>query len=197
MPHLPIRPLLCLLPLVLAAAPAGAHPHVWIDASLQPQFQDGRITAFDITWRFDEFYSELVQQDFDTDGDGSLSQTELDALVGISATNLIDFSFFTHLKVGGEERKVLAVTEFYAEVEDGLVVYRFRVPLADTPDPRQTPVAIGLFDDSYYVEITLPKSDIHLDAASGCQARPAEDKDQPLYYGTYFPTYIHLECGGV
>lgn len=195
MPKL-LRTALCLLPPLLLAPSVQAHPHVWIDATLTPQFDGERIIAFDVTWHFDEFYSELVQQDFDSDGDGTLSQAELDALVGISAANLIDYSFFTHLKIGGEARRVLAVTQFYAEVEDGLIVYRFRVPLAEALDPRQTPVAIGLFDDTYYVEISLGRRDIKLEPTSGCAARLEEDRSQPLYYGTYFPTYIHLECDG-
>ncbi len=185
-------PLLLLLPL-----PAAAHPHVWIEATLGIETIEGKVTAFDVTWVFDDLYSELVRQDFDLDGNGRLSQEELDGLVGISAANLMEYSFFTHLKVGEEERRIIAVKEFYADVlEDGLVRYRFRVQLPQPIDPRTTPLAIGLYDESYYVDIVLPPNDITLDLASGCRATPRQDLVEPLYFGSFFPTYLLLECQG-
>ena len=188
-----------LLPLLLALLPlpAAAHPHVWIEATLGVELIDGKVTAFDVTWTFDDLYSELVRLDFDLDGDGQLSQQELDALVGVSAANLMEFSFFTHLRVGAEQRRIIAVKEFYAEVlEDGLVRYRFRVALPEPLDPRTTPIAIGLYDETYYVDILLPPNDISLDGASGCRVTPRQDLVEPLYFGSFYPTFLLLECAG-
>jgi len=178
--------LLLLLPL-----PAAAHPHVWIEATLGYVVEDGKITGLDVTWLFDDLYSALVLEDFDTDGDGSLSQQELDALVGISAANLMSYSFFTHLKVQGEKFYVGGVKQFYAEVSEGdLILYRFRVPLPAPSAPED--LSVGLFDDSYYVDIVLVDDDIQ--APAGCRATLAQDQGEPLYYGTYFPTYVRLDC---
>lgn len=184
---LALLPLLLLLPL-----PTAAHPHVWIDATLGYVFENGKVTALEVTWLFDDFYSALVLEDFDTDGDGSLSQQELDALVGISAANLMSYSFFTHLKIAGAKQYVALVKEFYAEVADGdLILYRFRVPLPGPTAPED--LSVGLFDDSYYVDIALGEAAIS--APAGCRATLAQDQSEPLYYGTYFPTYVRLDCG--
>lgn len=192
---MPIRLLLALLAALAMTRPAAAHPHIWIEATLAPVFDSEQLVAFDVTWTFDDLYSELVRLDFDQDGDGTLSPRELDALVGISAANLVEFSFFTHLRIGGERLRVSRVREFYAEVEeDGLILYRFRVPLPEPVDPAATPVAVGLFDDTYYVDILLIEQDIALDPASGCSARLEEDLGQPIYFGTFYPTYALLDC---
>jgi ABC-type uncharacterized transport system substrate-binding protein len=192
-----MKRLLPILALLSLPPPAAAHPHVWIEATLGIETIDGMVTAFDVTWTFDDLYSELVRQDFDLDGSGHLSQQELDALVGVSAANLMSYSFFTHLKVGEEQRRIIAVKEFYADVlEDGLLRYRFRVALPEPVDPRATPLAIGLYDESYYVDILLPPNDVSLDLASGCRATPRQDLVEPLYYGSFYPTYLLLECPG-
>lgn len=192
------RTQLALTPLTLAGAtPAAAHPHVWIEATLGIETAGGKVTAFEVTWTFDDLYSDLVRQDFDQDGDGTLSPVELDALVGISAANLMEYSFFTHLLVGQEERRITAVRAFYAEVLDsGLVRYRFRVVPPEPLDPRAAPLAIGLYDESYYVDILLPPGDVTLDPASGCRAVERKDLAQPLYFGTFYPSYLLLECQG-
>ena len=184
-----MRALLALL--LILPLPAAAHPHVWIDATLAFVSEGGKITALDITWVFDDLYSQLVLEDFDQDGDGTMSQKELDALVGISAANLMSYTFFTHVKIAGEKHYVSRVKEFYAEVtEDQLILYRFRVPLPAPTDPKD--LAVGLFDDSYYVDVALAESDISV--PEGCKATLEQDQNEPLYYGTYFPTYVHLDC---
>lgn len=191
---MPIRLLLVVLAGLALARPAAAHPHVWIEATLAPVFESERLVAFDVTWTFDDLYSELVRMDFDQDGDGTLSQRELDALVGISAANLVEYSFFTHLRIGTERPRVTRVQDFYAEPAGDLILYRFRVPLPQPVDPAVTPVAVGLFDETYYVDILLIERDIALDPASGCAAHLEQDREQPLYFGTFFPTYAVLDC---
>ena len=80
-------------------------------------------------------------------------------LVGISAVNLREYSFFTHVRIGSERLNIKAVKEFYAETTDeGLTLYRFRVPLPAPTAPED--IAVGLFDDSYYVDVWLAEAAI-------------------------------------
>ncbi len=189
-----------LMPLLLLASfavrPATAHPHVWVDSSLELEMDEGKVTGLAVTWRFDDFYSEMVRLDFDQNRDGSLSQKELDALVGISATSLSAHSFFTHLRVGDEQREVKAVKDFYAEDDGTQILYRFRIPLPEPIDVNETPFSIGFFDKGYYVDLTLADKNITV-PDSACRMVPKEALDQPLYYGIFYPTYYHLACGAV
>lgn len=180
----------------LATRPAEVHPHVWVDATLNLEMTDGKVTALAIVWQFDEFYSELVRSDFDQDGDGALSQVELDALVGVSAASLSEHSFFTHLRIGDERPTVAVVRDFYIDDDGERVAYRFRVPLRQPVDVSKTPFAVGLFDEGYYVDIALQDSNISVQDPA-CRMVPKEALDQPLYYGMVFPTYYHLSCGSV
>ncbi|WP_181318169.1 DUF1007 family protein [Pseudogemmobacter blasticus] len=77
------------LALTIAAAllpqGAAAHPHVWIDTTVEVVLDDAdRAVAVRIGWTYDSFFSLSVIADrgFDTDGDGQLSAAEVAALAG-------------------------------------------------------------------------------------------------------------------
>ena len=59
---------------VFAAFPALAHPHVFIDTSLEVIFDDqARATGVRISWTYDEYFSLVVAEDhkIDLDYDGN------------------------------------------------------------------------------------------------------------------------------
>ncbi|NKX46223.1 DUF1007 family protein [Roseicyclus persicicus] len=72
-----LRPAALALLTALAAAPAGAHPHIFVDAGLQ-LLRDaaGRVVAVEVTWRYDELYSMILAQDYGLDADYDLQLTE-------------------------------------------------------------------------------------------------------------------------
>ena len=56
------------------AAPALAHPHIFIDAKVTVVFDDsGAISALRNEWTFDEAFSSWVIQGLDTNNDGETS----------------------------------------------------------------------------------------------------------------------------
>lgn len=187
--------LFSLLFITLSFGTAVAHPHVWIDSQLAVRLEAGRVSTLTITWVFDELYSELVLEDFDSDGDGVLGDAELAELARTSAETLPESSFFTQLRIDGQEQGVTSVEALTASLEEGLIVYRFTVKLPEPTDGKEKPLAVGLFDASYYVEMTLVEP-ITVEGGS-CTSRLEVDQSQPLYYGYFFPTYIWLECEGV
>lgn len=74
-----------LIPLLALASPALAHPHVFIDASVTATIDDqNRLTGFRIRWDYDDYVSLILatEMNADTDGDGSLTESELAPLQG-------------------------------------------------------------------------------------------------------------------
>lgn len=189
-----------LLPLALlvAAPPAAAHPHIWIEASAQLQLTQGAVRAIEVTWVFDDLYSYAVAADFDRDGDGRLDAAELQELAELSRQNLADYGFFTHLRIAGEHRSPRQVKDFRATVEEERIVYRFTVPL-DPPEPLQGGrFAFSLFDETYYVDVALADDGVSLagEVPTACSERREQDLGQPLYFGLFFPTYVTVSCPG-
>lgn len=192
--------LLALLPFVFLAGPqqASAHPHIWIDASAQVLLEAGAVRAIEVTWIFDEIYSFALLEDFDRNGDGRLDEEELQEVVAVSRENLPDFSFFTHLRIHGERRRVEEVEDFAASVEEERVVYRFTVPLEPPAPLDGSAFAFSLFDESYFVDVALAEGAVELagDVPSGCEEQRQVDEEQPLYFGLFYPTYVSVSCPG-
>lgn len=129
-----------LLLAVAGAAPAAAHPHVWIDARYDLKVGTDRLVrAVAVEWTFDEVYSQASQEIIDTNQDHTVSPEELDELIDGAIRRLKDWHYYLDLRQdsGGKERRigVGTVTDRKATLEKGQIVFRFTVPLA-------TPVAL-------------------------------------------------------
>lgn len=63
---------------------ASAHPHIFIDAGLRLVVEEGRVTAVEVTWLYDELYSLLLMEDhgLDQDFDLVLTDAEVNRLIG-------------------------------------------------------------------------------------------------------------------
>jgi ABC-type uncharacterized transport system substrate-binding protein len=144
---------LALLSVILWVAPAGAHPHIWIDALATLQFSEGRLVGVKLDWIFDKLFSAGLIADFDRDRNKQLDAGEIETLRKDAFVELGALGYFTHLWVGEEKLKIEAVQDFSAVIVQGRVAYRFIVPLASPVDVLATPVALGLYDESFYVEV--------------------------------------------
>ena len=84
----------------LAATPAAAHPHVFIDTSLTAVLNDsGQLTAIRLRWDYDDYISMMLVEDksADTDLDGTISASEMAALNGFDMTWVDGFDGDTSL----------------------------------------------------------------------------------------------------
>jgi hypothetical protein len=110
---------LAALLLLAGVLPAGAHPHVWIDAIVTFAFQDGRIVAIRQEWTFDEVFGDAIIGQFDLNKDKKFDAKELAALQLGAFANLREFDYFTHLSSDDKAVPTKAVTGFAARVEKG------------------------------------------------------------------------------
>nr|WP_315986544.1 DUF1007 family protein [Microvirga sp. Mcv34] len=105
--------LTCLLAAVLAGlvSPVLAHPHVWVTAKAEVVYdQSGNVAGVRHTWTFDKSYSAYVTQGLDKDSDGRLTSEELKDLAKENTESLVDFDYFTELKVNGKCRSSDSLT---------------------------------------------------------------------------------------
>ena len=138
----------------LAAGPATAHPHVWIDSKTDVIFDDaGRIVAIGHEWTMDEAYTNMAVDGLDTDRDGSYSEQELEPLTRENLDSLKDFGYFTSLAAGGQELAFKAPVEAGQLVVGGRAKLHFKLPLAEPLDPKTAGIELKVYDPEYFIAI--------------------------------------------
>jgi ABC-type uncharacterized transport system substrate-binding protein len=181
------------------AGPARAHPHIFIKAKATLVFEGGKLVGVAQEWEFDEFFSNALIEDFDKNKSKKFEPEEIAALEKEAFRALEEFGYFTYVRIGGKLAPVKAYRGFSAEIRQGKVVYRFTAVLPEAADPRARKVEIGLFDDTYYVDVELVAAGgvtLQGPGAEGCKHAVAEDRGKPLFFGAAYPRFVALDCGG-
>ena len=156
-----IRPLslsLCLL--LLVPAPLRAHPHIFVDTGLTLEVSpDGELTAVEVTWAYDDFYSLLIFEDLrlDSDFDGRLTAAELEQLRGFDLNWSPGFKGDLYLSAGGEALALGAPEHLSTEVEQGIITTRHRRVLAETNPVQAAGVTVKPYDPTYYTAYDLSR----------------------------------------
>jgi len=167
--------------LVLACTvvrPALAHPHVWITASADVVFSDGKFTELRHHWTFDAAYTAYAIQGLGS-SDGTLSQDQLRLLAKINTESLGEFGYFTVLKTNDRAQAFAPPRDYTMVLEKGQLTLTFTLPVK-TPSLPDAPLSFAFNDPTYFVSFTLAESDdaIQLvDAPQPCLAkvtRPAQ-----------------------
>ena len=179
--------------------PVQAHPHIWIDVSVDLRFEGDTLKGMRVTWLFDEYYSAFALEERDTNGNGRLEPEEL-AVLENGHHGLKEYSYFTHLKIGDvvpESLRVEAVENFKVEWKGDRLQYAFDVPLPEGLDPAKTRFQVGFYDETYYIDLNLgamSKPRVAGNWPGSCGAVMVEDQENPIYFGMVNPLYLQIGC---
>ena len=193
------------LAVAAATGPAAmAHPHVWVDTVVTALFDQGKVASLREEWWFDEDFSvTALSQVRKTKGMAAaairpLSPPEVDQLRTQAFSNLANYAYFTHVWAAG---KAIAVAKeagsFAARMDGAKLAYTFTVTLATPVDPRSGALRIGIWDDTYYVDVGPAKgaaARVEGDGSAGCSARIIDDRDHLLYFGAVTPKAMEIKC---
>jgi len=140
----------------VAYAPAVvAHPHVWATVRSEIVFGPGhQITGIRHAWTFDEFYTAMAVEGLDTNKDGVYSKEELAPLAKINVESLKDFDYFTFVHFEGEDDKLLKLkppVDYWIDYDTSVLTLHFTLPLEKPVDPHGKPVAVDVYDPSFFV----------------------------------------------
>src|SRR5882724_9837841 len=152
-------PLLAALCLFGSVAVATAHPHVWVTAQSEIVYDPGgRVTGVRQTWAFDDMFSSYATQGLDKDGDGKLSREELQPLAQTNVESLKEFDYFTRAKLGGKLLLFKAPVDYWLEETNKILILHFLLPLSSPQTQGQKPLAIDIYDPTYFVDFAMAES---------------------------------------
>jgi ABC-type uncharacterized transport system substrate-binding protein len=143
--------LVVLIAVGAGVAPAGAHPHVFVDHTITVIVGAGGLEGLHFAWTFDEMFSSMVVLTFDTDKDKRLSAAEVKAVEQKHFASLKDFNFFVHLRVNDKPVPITAFKDFEAKLVNGQVVYAFTIPVK----AAEGTLEVAVEDPTYYSAFAL------------------------------------------
>ena len=162
---------------LLAAAPAAAHPHVWINATVAPVFDEmGRFTAVHEKWTFDDTFTEGVGPDLDVNKDGILEASEIQNAAAAGVLWFVPAGYFTRVTIAGRQVATAAVKDFTVTIPGAHMVAEFTLPLAE-PQTVALGAGIDLFDPEIYVDLQF--ADPPIDTARVPPSCTATRREQP------------------
>lgn len=140
------------LSLLTGARSASAHPHVWADYWVEVVAEPGGITRFNLTWRFDTMFSQMIRDDLKiTD----LTSAAIAKIRDKAFANLKNYHYYTHITADGVTFKPQDVQNFTARVVGEQLEYSFTITL---PKPAQQ-AEISLYDEELYLDIGPPMTE--------------------------------------
>jgi polyphosphate kinase len=150
------RPAMLAVALTLAPVAGGAHPHMFVDTDLKLEIDaEGRITAIEVTWTYDDFSTLLILEDMglDPDGDAVLTEAELAELRGFDLEIWPeDFEGDVYLLNGDAKAQIGLPEATGIAVENARIVASHRREVA--PFPAESTV-IETYDPTFFVAYTL------------------------------------------
>jgi ABC-type uncharacterized transport system substrate-binding protein len=154
------------------AAPAFAHPHMWVTYEMTIDYDKGTVTGVDHVWTFDDTYTTMALEGLDTNNDGKYDQSELADLLKVNMDGLKDFNYFTVAKLGSTELGFSPPTAAHLEYTNGILRLYFHLPLAKPVLADADGLSFAVFDPSYFIAFEPEKTDaVKLAAAPlGCTA---------------------------
>lgn len=170
---------------LFSPSPAFAHPHVFIDASLEFQLSSDACDGILVEWVFDPVFSADLISQFDRNRDGAFDASESSVIQAKAFSNLKKYGYFTFIRQGDRRYVPEAVEGFVASQRGGRAVYRFRVPLSGTGFGADASVAA--FDSTFYCDIRYGQVPATVSWAKGVEPRPttilrAKNEKYPIYY---------------
>jgi ABC-type uncharacterized transport system substrate-binding protein len=147
-----------LVGLVVSAASAAAHPHVWVTMRSQVMYApDGTVTGIRHAWTFDDMFSTFATQGLESKQKGVFTREELQPLAEVNVTSLKEYDFFTHARANGRKTEFVEPKDYHLEFTNSVLILHFVLPLK-TPVKAKS-FDFEVYDTAYFVDFQLEEKD--------------------------------------
>ncbi len=154
------------------AAPALAHPHVWVTMHTELVYdKDGDITGINHAWAFDDMFSAFATQGLASTVKGQFTREELAPLAKVNVESLKDYDYFTYVTADGQKTKLLdPAPGYWLDYTNQILTLHFTLPFK-TPVKAKY-MKIEIYDPTIFVDFEFAKKDpVHIDKfPHGCKA---------------------------
>lgn len=165
-----------MIALLLFPFPALAHPHVFVDATVEVILDaQNRATGVRIGWTYDDLFSMMIVEDrgLDPDYDAVLTDAARAQLVGFDMQWDADFPGDTFVLLAGAAQPLSRPTDFTASYDGGKITTTHLRTFAAPVPVTTTPLLVQVYDPSYYSSYAIVGEAV-VTGGSGCTAQVFE-----------------------
>src|SRR6185312_8187625 len=155
--HMMLRALLVILLALAMAAPARAHPHVWITMHTELVYApDGKITGIRHAWSFDDMFSTFATQGLESKEKGKFTREELAPLAKVNVESLKEFGYFTFATADGKKADLTEpAPDYWLDYADQVLTLNFTLPLKTPVKAKE--LKIEIYDPTIFVDFSFAK----------------------------------------
>ena len=208
-----LRILFAALAALIIAAPAQAHPHVWVTMRTELVYaSDGTITGIRHAWSFDDMFSTFALQGLDSKEKGKFTREELAPLAKVNVESLKEYDYFTYATADGTKAELTdPMSDYWLDYNDSILTLHFTIPFKKPVKAKE--LKIEIYDPTIFVDFSWAKDDpVRLVGAKGCKGDvvkprdmtfaegkklseiPANEKNTTMAWGAQFANRILVHC---
>ena len=209
-----LRILIAALLTLAFAAPAFAHPHVWVTMRSEVVYApDGTITGVRHAWSFDDMFSAFATQGYESKVKGQFTREELAPLAKVTVESLREYDYFTYATVDGNKVKMTEpLPDYYLSFENQVLTLHFTIPFEKPAKAKR--LNVDIYDPTIFVNFEFAKKDAVAlaNAPAGCKLDtvlpremtyaegkklseiPADQPNTTMAFGAQFANKILVNC---
>ncbi len=152
-----LRILFAALAALTIAAPAQAHPHVWVTMRTELVYApDGTITGIRHAWSFDDMFSTFATQGLESKEKGKFTREELAPLAKVNVESLKEFDYFTYATADGKKAELAEpAPDYWLDYADEVLTLNFTLPFKTPLKAKELKVEI--YDPTIFVDFAFAK----------------------------------------
>ena len=208
-----LRILLAAFVALAVAAPAWAHPHVWVTMRTELVYApDGKITGIRHAWSFDDMFSTFATQGMESKEKGKFTREELAPLAKVNVESLKEYGYFTFATADGTKAELTdPASGYWLDYKDEVLTLNFVLPFKTPVKAKE--LKIEIYDPTIFVDFSFAKEKpVQLAGAPQCKLDvmlpremtfaegkalsqiPADQKNTTMAWGAQFASKILVHC---
>jgi len=208
-----LRILLVALVTLAFAAPARAHPHVWVTMHSELVYApDGSITGVRHHWSFDDMFSAFATQGLESKEKGKFTREELAPLAKVNIESLKEYDYFTYAVADGKKTPLTDPAPDYSlDYKDSILTLNFTLPFKTPVKAKE--LKLEIYDPTIFVDFAFARDKpVQLVGAPQCKLDvalpremtyaegkalsniPADQQNTSMAWGAQFANKILVHC---
>ncbi len=174
-----------------------AHPHVWVDPTIQFIFSSQKIAGVKVTYTFDEMYSLTKISQFDKNSNKTFDEKEISLLKTSILDEMDNDQYFIYLEIDDKKKSVKdpIIKSILINQDERLILEAF-IPIQIPIDKQFCSIGVSIYDKNYYFEIMNPmEQTVSITGTNDIQHSLFfhEDKKNAYYYDQFYPQKVVLK----